>query len=214
MVLYHRSLRPPRRDGWQAMALAGAAQNTTPGRDAYGERPLDRLRRRLVTAGLAVDVADADSAMMAPLLAAALRHVDALLEHGLETLPWPVCLFGRAHVTRRKLPYLHPDSSGGVKFLDLDSDRREKLPPPDMCYGAPVDVDADVTTGDAAAVLLYGAGTVACLPPRHAGRIGALGRPWGAPRDLRRAPWQASPSDRHQGGPRCDASRMPPWHRC
>ena len=117
----------------------------------------------------------------------ALRHVEALQDQGCTSLPWRVGLFGRAHVTQRRLPYLHPDSRGAVKFLDLETGRREKAALPAMCYGTAVSIEADLTTDGEAALLLYDDGVCARVPPWHTGSIRELGRCWRAPRDLRLA---------------------------
>jgi hypothetical protein len=144
------------------------------------------LRHQLEALLSLAELTGSDSAAAA-LAEMALRHVEALQDQGCTTLPWRVGLFGRAHITQRRLPYLHPDSRGAVKFLDLDTGRREKAAPPAMCYGRPVDIEADLTTDGEAALLLYDHGACARVPPYHTGSIRDLGCAWRAPRDLRLA---------------------------
>lgn len=163
--------------------MAGHAPASTPRRHG-ADTPLNTLRRRLAEgASQALRTLDTTGGLAA-LCVVALKHVEALREQGFDTLPWRVGLFGRAHTTRRKLAYLHPNRCGSVKILDLDTGRREVLPPPDMHYGAAIATDADVTTEGSDALLLFDDGTLVHLPPYHTGAVQALGRPWVQPRPL------------------------------
>ncbi|MCW5745216.1 MAG: hypothetical protein KIT36_03340 [Alphaproteobacteria bacterium] len=146
--------------------------------------PLDILRRRLRDATPSAALACGDERLQAPLFAMALKHIEALAEQGFTTLPWRVGLFGRAHVTCRKQAYLHPGHDGRVKFLDLDSGRRDAPMPPQMHYGASIDPDADITTEDQGALLVYASGTCLYVPPRHSGAVHALGQSWARPHRL------------------------------
>lgn len=145
---------------------------------------LDRLHRRLAEQASMVQRAFEVTDHLVRLYGMALKHVVALREQRVDTLPWRVGLFGRAHVTRRKVVYLHPNRCGSVKALDLDSGRRESLARPDMRYGSAIEADNDVTTEADDALLLFDDGTVIHLPPYHTGAVPALARPWVRPRPL------------------------------
>jgi hypothetical protein len=146
-------------------------------RPAAADCPLASLRRKLVDAASSAAFATGDRRDLAPLCRLALRQIDALRQQGVGTLPSRVGLFGRAHITVRQLAYRHPGGAGSVKFLDLDSGRRVAPPRLDMRYGAPVAVGSDVTTEDSGALLLFGDGGCAYVPPFHTGTVGGQVRP-------------------------------------
>ena len=147
------------------------------------DAPLEMLSRRLMDVRWIARLASDDT--LEPLITMALKHVEALKDQGLRTIPWPVAMFGRAHVTTRKLAYLHPNSLGSVKFLDLDTGKRDRLEPAEMRYGAPVDPSADITTDKSGALLLYDHGACRCIQPYRSGSIRALAEPGAKPLDLR-----------------------------
>lgn len=102
-----------------------------------------------------------------PLVTMAVRHIDNLLDRGHEKLPWPVEMFGRAHITRDKLPMIVRGSFGFVvKGGDIE---RPKLP--EMRFGSPVDMVADITTEGLGALLLYDSSVCYRVFPWHTGMI-------------------------------------------
>ncbi len=170
-------------------ARSGTSPDPETGCRDAGARPdvvdgtLDTLRRNLLDAMWTARLMSND--IFAPLITVALKHVDALKDQGLGTTPWRVALFGRAHITMRKLAYLHPNSQGSVKFLDLDTGKRDRLALPEMSYGAPVDPSADITTDKFGALLLYDDGACQCIQPYRTGSIHSLARPHASLFDLR-----------------------------
>jgi hypothetical protein len=164
---------------------AGAGRHHADARASTAVGPLDALHRNLLDAMWSARLTSSD--IFEPLIAIALKHVEALKDQGLSTIPWRVAMFGRAHVTTRKLAYLHPNNQGSVKFLDLDTGRRDRPVLPEMCYGAPVDPSADITTDRVGALLLFDDGAYRCIQPYCTGSIGSLARPHATALDLRAA---------------------------
>ena len=182
--------QPPQASTRQGRARSGSSHGLGTGccnadarPDAAVDGPLDIMRRGLLDAMLTARPTSDD--IFEPLITMALKHIEAFRDQGLGTIPWRVAMFGRAHVTTRKLAYLHPNSQGSVKFLDLDTGKRDRQALPEMRYGAPVDPSADITTDIFGALLLFDDGAGRCIHPYRTGNIRSLARPHATLLDLR-----------------------------
>ena len=74
---------------------------------------------------------------------------------------------------------------GPLEFV-VAGGKRVRRPLPEMRFGAPVDILADVTTEHLGALLLYDSAVCERIPPHHTAMIRMLGQPgpWGVPRPL------------------------------
>lgn len=119
-----------------------------------------------------------ESIAIAPLVTMAVRHIDALKDRGFDKIPWPVELFGRAHVhpfgsTFRKITwsstFLGRDRP--LVFRDLDTGEETKVQFEEMRFGSPVSSNDSIWTEKLPALLLYVSGQCCRVRPWHTGRI-------------------------------------------
>ncbi len=145
---------------------------------------LERLRAHVLSDASSKPLTPAQKAEFAPLVAMAVKHIDDLIGQGHTRLPWMVELFGRAHTTRDMLPIR---IYGPLEFV-IAGGKRVRRSLPEMRFGAPVDILADVTTEHLGALLLYDSAVCERIPPHHTAMIRMLGQPgpWGVPRPLER----------------------------
>lgn len=143
---------------------------------------LERLRAHVLSDASSKPLTPAQKADLAPLVVMAVKHIDYLIEQGHTRLPWMVELFGRAHITQDMLPIR---IYGPLEFV-VTGGKRVKLPLPEMRFGAPVNIAADITTENLGALLLYDSAVCERIPPHHTAMIRMLGQPgpWGKPRPL------------------------------
>ena len=117
----------------------------------------------------------------------AMLYIEKLKEQGVGALPYHVVLFGRAYITRNKMPFM---GGGDLEFIG-DKGRSERPPPITESYGGPVDNAADITTGADGALLLYANTICYRVFPYHTGRIAYLqdmnsGKSWAKAQPLKR----------------------------
>ena len=168
-------------------ALAGSkSTDATPASVADSpapETPLDRLREKVSSGPPSFARWPAkERADIAPLITLALKHIDnmrsgaTMSKGGLERLPWPVEMFGRAHIrltdSVSDAPIVRSD--GTVKFMNLRTGGSEEPELSEMKYGQPVDINANITTGKLPALLLYANGKCAYIRAFHNGNIKQL----------------------------------------
>jgi hypothetical protein len=157
-------------------------------RQAGYRTPLDALRDNVQTGFHWDHFPAAQRADFEPLVVMAVRHIDSLKAQGHTRLPWPVEMFGRAHVTTGKLPMFVRGSFGFV--VEGGDVERPRLP--EMRFGSPVDMLADVTTEKLGALLLYDSGICYRVFPWHTGIIRHLqdwnwgNKAWSEARPLKR----------------------------
>jgi hypothetical protein len=150
------------------------------------ETPLDILRRNVLNGagyrGKKQVWPANDRGLFVALVTMAVSHIDRLKAQGFDKLPWPVELFGRAHVTPHGAMFwptftatfkmVFGSGDGHVLHI-LGPDGLEEAPPlPDMRYGSPVDEKSFVTTEKLPALFLYQDGECFRVPPYHTGLIG------------------------------------------
>jgi hypothetical protein len=122
---------------------------------------------------------------MGQLVMVAVMYVDSLKARGLQRLPSPVELFGRAYLTKGKMP---TRVRGDLEFIN-EKGQSEGPPPLTERFGGAVDILADITTGEAGALLLYESGACCRVYPHHTGRVMYLqdriaGKWWTNPQPL------------------------------
>lgn len=139
------------------------------------ETALDRLRRSIGDETPWMKIAMPQRMAMGHLVMLAVMYVDALKARGLERLPSPVELFGRAYLTRDKLA---TRVRGDLEFIN-DKGKGERPPPITERFGGPIDILSDITTGESGALLLYDTGACCRLYPHHWGRVLYLGDRYG-----------------------------------
>jgi hypothetical protein len=110
-----------------------------------------------------------DQVQVDKLVTMAIDHVDRLMGMGLNDLPWPAELFGRAYITRfdpvamwddRKnvLTFTNPDfdtKDPGAKGFNFDLSNKPAPPLPEMQFGHPVPLNYHITTAHLPALLLF-----------------------------------------------------------
>ncbi len=150
------------------------------------ESALDRLRRSIGDETLLQRKFPMSQRIaMGQLVMMAVMYVDSLKARGLERLPSPVELFGRAYFTKNKLA---TRVRGDLEFI-VDGGKSERPPPLTERFGGPVDILADITTGESGALLLYESGACCRVYPHHWGRVLHLGdryggKSWNEPQPL------------------------------
>jgi hypothetical protein len=117
----------------------------------------------------------------------AMLYIEGLKTQGVNSLPYQVVLFGRAYITKGKMPTM---ARGDLEFI-TDKGRSERPPPMTESYGGPVDITADVTTGSSGVLLLYDNTICYRVFPYHTGRIAYLqdmnsGKSWTKAEPLKR----------------------------
>ncbi len=115
-----------------------------------------------------------------PLVTMAVRHIDSLKSQGFDNLGRPVELFGRAHVFKEYVTaYIDPSDRTKVLYVGKDQVLGSPRPLPEMRYGSPVELHADIVTEKLGALLLYNDGACHRVFPYRRGGIYSLGRPYG-----------------------------------
>ena len=150
------------------------------------ESALDRLRRSIGDETRYQKFPMSQRVAMGQLVMVAVMYVDSLKARGLQMLPSPVELFGRAYFTKDKLA---TRVRGDLEFI-VDGGRSERPPPITERFGGPVDILSDITTGEHGALLLYEGGACCRVYPHHWGRVLYLGdryggKSWNEPEYLR-----------------------------
>ncbi|HKU97440.1 MAG TPA: hypothetical protein VJR58_19285 [Vineibacter sp.] len=136
---------------------------------------LDRLRRSIGDDTPYRKFPMSQQVAMGQLVMVAVMYVDSLKARGLERLPSPVELFGRAYFTKGKLA---TRIRGDLEFI-ADGGKSERPPPITERFGGSVDILADITTGESGALLLYESGACCRVYPHHWGRVLYLGDRYG-----------------------------------
>jgi len=141
------------------------------------ETPLDKLRRNVLDDSQAYGFTAGQMVAFDPLVKMAVKHIDDLKNQRFTQLPWPVEMYGRAHLTKGMALYINTTTLTVVWGDDYElfflpegrnTDYKQKAPPlPEMRFGQPVDIYSKVVTEHLGALLLFQSGECLRVPPHH-----------------------------------------------
>ncbi len=158
----------------EGLALLNAI---APPKPVVEETPLDKLRRNVLDQSQSRGFTAGQAVAFDALVKMAVKHIDDTKGRGYTKLPWPVEMFGSAHVTKSFALYLNTNTLTVVWGDDYQlfftpnrgtTDGKEKAPPlPEMRFGQPVDQFSNVVTEQLGGLLLFQEGECLRVPPYH-----------------------------------------------